>query len=1047
MKKAIKGIKKRRFYERLKLLFVLSLCILVSAQTFGASEINTNQTLQEKGKTITGTITDASGIGLASVTVSVEGTTLGIITDLDGNYSIQVPSEDAVLVFSFIGYTTEKVSVTGKTNVSLVLQENVLEMNEVVVTALGIKREKKTLTYSSQEVSGEEMMKSKDINFMSSLSGKTAGLDIRKSTSGAGGSTRTVLRGSKSVNTVGDPLYVIDGVPMVNNKGNQSGVWGGTDDGDGLSQINSDDIESISVLKGATASILYGSDGANGVVIITTKQGEKGKTIVSVSSSTTFENVNGLPDLQFSYGADGNSSTSWSTTKGDYEDSYVKDFFRTGYNLINNISISSGNEKMSTYFSYGNTSAGGVLPNNHYKKHNVTFKQEAKLWEDKVTLTSNIMLVNEKTANRSTAGYYYNTLTGLYLFPRDGAVPMSGNYTTKQPFSYYKDKYQYMDVDRALYQQEWHNFDSGLQSNPYWLLQKQPKEDITNRVIASISAAYKITDKLNFKVRGSYDYANKSFDQRFYAGGNTTNISATGKWDYRKYTDKQAYVDGIFTYQNDFGDLSLGVIAGASYQESIFGDGVSVVNGDVDQELLYPNIFTFSNMPDGVAVENTYDGKIIKQGAFANVQLGYKDMLFLDISGRNDWSSTLALTGNESYFYPAVGVSGIISQMVELPDFITFAKVRASGSQVNNEVPWGLISVNNTINGSGSIDRNTTKPFTDAKPEQIVTYEVGTNWRFLNSRLGIDFTYYDITSTNQALSKSLTGSQQDNYYTSAYFNAGKITNKGIEIMLDATPVKNSKFEWKTSFNFSKNTNKVVELFPDDATQYIDLGSGDGYVSRVTTGGSVGDIYVYKFKRNDAGQIILDEDAGTITKTTEVQYAGSINPDFSLGWNNTFNYKNWSLNFLINSKVGGKAYSQTEALLDGYGVSKRTADARDKGYVSINAIQGATAVTQMNSEDYYTTVGGRNGVSEAYLYNRTNIRLAQFSLGYNFNVEQLGLPVRSASFSIVGQNLFFLYKDAPFDPEMSMSTDLSSQSLDCFNMPSTSTYGFNLKFTF
>ncbi len=1018
----------------LKSLFgILFLVMLSSATVFGQFSV-------------TGKVLDSSGAPIPGVNVVEKGTTTGTVTNFDGIYSLEVSSSDATLSFSFIGFQELETAIAGQSEVNVTLTEDVKGLDEVVVTAMGIKREKKTLTYSSQEVSGDEMMKSKDINFMSNLSGKTAGLEIKKSTSGAGGSTRTVLRGSKSVSTVGDPLYVIDGVPMVNNKGEQSGVWGGTDDGDGLSQINPDDIESISVLKGATASILYGSDGANGVVIITTKQGKEGKVSVAFSSSTTFESVSELPDLQFEYGANGSSAESWSTTKSnDYEDNYVKDFFRTGYNLVNNVSVSSGNEKMSTYFSYGNTSAGGIVPNNHYNKHNFTFKQVAKLWEDKVTLTSNVMLVNEKTNNRSTGGYYLNPLTGLYLFPRDGAVPETGNYSTKMPFSYYKNNYQYFDTDRNMYLQEWHAYDSGLQSNPYWLLNKQPKEDVTNRVIASISADYKITDKLSFKVRGNYDYATKKYEQKYYAGGNTVNISTNGRWDYRNYVDKQAYTDGIFTYQNDFGDFNLGVIAGVSYQESVFGDGVSVDNGTND--LLYPNEFYFDNLPDNVQVESTYDGKIIKEGAFANLQFGYKNMVFLDLSGRNDWSSTLALTGNESYFYPAVGVSAILTQAFDLPDYITFAKVRASGSQVNNEVPWGLIEVDNTINSSEGVDRNTYKPFTDAKPEEIVTYEVGANMRFFNSRLGFDFTYYDITSTNQALSKELSAAEQVGNYTYTYFNAGKITNKGFEIVLDGTPVKNTNFEWKTSFNFSTNKNKIVSLFPDDPDNYIDLGSSDGYVSRATTGGSIGDIYVYKFSRDDEGKIIVDPDDGTISRSTEVEYAGKIDPDFSLGWNNNLTYKNWNLSFLINSKVGGKAFSMTEAILDGYGVSQRTADARDVGYVSINGTDGTNDVTTMDPEDYYTAVGGRNGVSEAYLYDRTNIRLASLSLGYSFDVQKLGLPLQSASFSLVGNNLFFLYKDAPFDPEISMSTDLSSQALDCFSLPSTRTYGFNLKFTF
>lgn len=1039
---------KRRFHQRLKLLFVLSLCVIVQTQAFGASEgnLNTELNLQNEGKTITGKITDSSGEPLVGVTIMIEGTSQGVITDMDGNYTISVPSEDAVLVVSFIGFLTEKMPVAGKTTILLQLTEDVTELEGVVVTALGIKREKKTLTYSSQEVSGEEMMKSRDINFMNSLSGKTAGLEIRKSTSGAGGSTRTVLRGSKSVSNISDPLYVIDGIPMTNNKGGQSGMWGGTDEGDGLSQINPDDIESISVLKGATASILYGSAGANGVIIITTKKGKEGKTSVSFSSSTMFESVSGIPDMQYSYGAEGEAAESWSYTKGNYNSSFVDDFFRTGYNLVNTVSVSSGNEKMSTYFSYGNTGAGGVVPNNTYQKNNLTFKQVAKLWDDKITLTSNVMLTSEKTKNRSTAGYYLNPLTGLYLFPRSGATPLGDSGLGAQPMSYFKDNPQYFREDRNMQWQNWFVEGDHFQSNPYWLLNKQPKTDLTNRVIASLSADYKINEKFAFKVRGSYDYANKSYEQKFYAGGNTVNIGRSGRWDYKKYFDKQAYTDGILTYQNNFGDLSFNAILGASYQESEYGDGVSVNSGT--KELLYPNEFYFHNLPSDVKVESIYGGKIIKEGLFGNFQFGYKDMVFLDLSGRNDWSSTLASTGNESYFYPAIGLSGILSEMFDMPDVINFAKVRVSNSTVNTDVPWGKILVFDTVNPvSGGIEKNTVAPFSNAKPEKLVTWELGTEWRMFSGRLGLDFTYYNINSTNQALLRDLESSEQYGNYTKEYFNAGEIVNKGVEIVLNGTPVKNSTFVWNTSLNFSKNKNEVVELYPNDPEKYLNLGSAEGYNSRIYQGGSIGDIYVSKFKRNDAGQIMLDEDNGSILKTADVEYIGNLDPEFSLGWNNTFKYKNFSLNFLINSKVGGKAFSQTESILDGYGVSQRTADARDQGYVSINAVQGSTAVTQMDPKTYYNAIGGRNGVGEAYVYDRTNIRLAQLALSYDFNVQALGLPIQSASFSIVGQNLFFLYKDAPFDPELSMSTDLQSQSLDNFNVPSTRTYGFNLKFTF
>ncbi|MGV8135357.1 MAG: SusC/RagA family TonB-linked outer membrane protein [Mangrovibacterium sp.] len=978
-------------------------------------------------------ISEADREPLPGVAVIIKGTQNGTSTDLDGNYRLELSDPvSAVLVFSFIGFESVEIPVGGKAVIDVELKSTEIAVDEVVVTALGIQRDKRTLTYSSQQVSGEEMMKARDINFMNSLSGKTAGLEIRKSTSGAGGSTRTVLRGSKSVNSVSEPLYVIDGIPMINKKGGQSGMWGGTDEGDGLSQVNPDDIASISVLKGATAAILYGSQGANGVVIINTKKGQEGKTSVTFNSSTMFESIIETPDLQFTYGSEGGSAESWSSTKGNYDDSYVDDFFETGYNLVNTLSVSGGNNKTTTYFSYGNTSAGGIVPNNSYQKHNVTFKQSTKLLNDKMTITSNVMMTAEKTKNRNTGGYYLNPLTGLYMFPRD------------RDFSSFKENYQYFDTDRNMYLQNWF-VDDHLQSNPYWLINKQPKEDLTKRVIASVTVDYELAKNLKFQARGSYDYATKSFEQKYYAGGNTTNISKNGRWNYKKYYDRQAYTDGIFTYNNDFGALSLNGVLGASYQEAIYGDGVSVDNGT--NALLYPNEFDFQNLPDNVSVQSVYGGKIIKEGIFANLQLGYKDKLFLDLSGRNDWSSTLALTGNESYFYPAVGLSGILTEMIQMPDFISFSKVRVSNSTINNEVPFGLIEVNHTISSSGGVTRNTVAPFTNAKPEKLVTWEVGTDWRFFDGRLGLDLTYYHITSTNQALKQEASASQQAEGYTHSYFNAGEIVNDGVEVVLTASPVQQKDFSWNTAVNFSKNTNKVNELYPGDDSKYIDLGTSEGYYARVYSGGSTSDMYGYKFQRDDAGRIILDEEDGNPLKTATIGYMGNLEPDFSLGWSNNVDWKQFSLSFLFNAKIGGKAFSQTESLLDGYGVSQRTADARDRGKVDIDAVKGTTAVNSIDPKLYYTTIGGRNGIAEAYVYDRTNIRLTQLALSYDFDMKKLGLPLQSASFSLVGQNLFFLYKKAPFDPELSMSTDLNSQSLDSFNIPATRTYGFNLKITF
>jgi outer membrane receptor protein involved in Fe transport len=386
--------------------------------------------------------------------------------------------------------------------------------------------------------------------------------------------------------------------------------------------------------------------------------------------------------------------------------------------------------------------------------------------------------------------------------------------------------------------------------------------------------------------------------------------------------------------------------------------------------------------------------------------------------------------------------------MIDMPSFISFSKVRVSNATVANEVPFNRIAPSNTINGGGGIDRNTQAPFANAKPEMLRTWEVGTDWRFFKGRLGLDFTYYNIKSTNQYLTYTPTASQNTGNYTTFFTNAGEIVNKGVEVVVNAVPVRTDNFEWNTSVNFSRNKNTVVELLPGEPDKYIDFGSSEGYTSRIYTGGSFGDLYGYKFLRNESGQIILDEKTGAPRKSTNVEYMGNLEPKFSLGWNNSFAYKQFSLNFLINAKIGGKAFSQTEAMLDGYGVSARSGEARDNGgKVAINAIQGTTPVTSIDAKLYYTTVGDRNGISEAYVYDRTNIRLTQLAVTYDLDVNKLKLPIKAASFSVVGNNMFFFYKKAPFDPELTMSTGTGSQSLDNFNVPSTRTYGFNLKFTF
>lgn len=982
-------------------------------------------------RTVSGRVASADGTPLPGVSVLVKGTTTGTSTDAEGQFTVDVQDENSVLVISFIGYTTQEITVGNQTNINVTMVDDITQLGEVVVTALGIERESKSLSYAQQTVDGSTLMQARDINILNSLSGRAAGVDIKKSSSGAGGSTKITMRGEKSLGGNARPLFVIDGIPMANNLGGQPGMWGGIDQGDGFSQINPDDIESISVLRGSNAAALYGSQGSNGVVLITTKKGKGGAARIEFNTGVTLETVLKKPELQFRYGSVGGAKESWSTTPGNYASDYVDDWFQTGTNVINSIAVSGGTDKTSTYFSYGNVTARGITPTNEYSRNNFTFKQSTKLFKDKVTVSSSAMLSDEKAENRMPSGYYLNPLTGLYMFPRD------------KNFADFKQNYQVFNPDRNMNVMNWFVTDHH-QSNPYWIINKEPKLDKTKRVISSLDVNYEINDRLNFSIRGNYDYAIKSFDQRHAATSNTTNVHPNGSWQYQKYTDELAYADAILKYNTKAGQFDVNVIAGASYQQAVYGDGISVP-GDASNGVYYPNEFSLQNLNANVIVSSTLGFREIRESVFANATIGYKEMIYLDLSGRNEWSSTLVLTGNESYFYPMAGLSVVLSEMMSLPEAVSFAKLRASYTTTARPVGFNVIWPANTPDGTnGSIAKPTRRPFLDGKPELVKSLELGVNVKLLDDKLGLDVTYYDITSTNQFIELPPSPGEP---YSSILVNAGKITNKGFEITLDATPVYTEKFMWTSALNFSRNENKIVETHPDlEETVTFGTGASEGYYSQFKVGGSFNDIYVYKYLRDDQGRIVLNDNLQPL-KTSAVEYAGHLNPNFILGWSNTFTYGNFDLSFMINGKFGGVAFSQTESMLDGAGVSQRTADARDAGGVSVNGVKQSddSPVSVVPAETWYRAVGDRNGIGEAYVFDRTNVRLTQLALSYRFPLNN-GI-VKGLTASLVGQNLFIFYMKAPFDPELAMNTSSSSQSLDNFNLPATRTIGLNLKATF
>jgi TonB-linked SusC/RagA family outer membrane protein len=984
---------------------------------------------------VSGTVTGPDNKAVASATVKIKGSSTATSTKADGTFSLNAPAGNVTLEISSLGFATKEVSVSGsQSKVSVSLSTASSDLGDVVVTALGIKREKKALGYASQQVSGDELRKAANFNFMDALSGKAAGLDIKISSSGAGGSTKAVLRGAKSLIGTSEALYVIDGIPMVNNKGGQPGSYGGNDGGDGLSSINPADIETVNVLRGANASILYGSQGANGVIVITTKKGKAGKTQVDFNHSTVVDEVSELPDFQFSYGAINGGDRNWSKTKSNYyQNNYVNEFFQRGVNVTNSISVSGGNDKTTAFFSYANMSVRGIVPTNTYAKHNITLNQSTKLFDNKVTVSSNVIFAYEETKNRPGAGYYNNPLTGLYLFARE------------RDFNAYKTNYQTFDAARNLYRMNWYASDE-RQNNPYWELNQNSKLQTSHRVIANVKLSYDIAKNLKFETRANIDYNNMLRDNRWAAGGNSTSVSPNGTWSYTKYNDQALYADGILTYNNNFGDLSLTALAGASYQKNTFNNGMNVGNGTI--ALMYPNYFTFANLPFNVIFNQTIN-RTIKQGAFANLQFGYKDMLFVDVSARNDWASTLALTGNQSYLYPAFGLSGIVSQMVDLPEVISFMKVRGSYSQTGNEVPFNVVNPWNRINaaggptGIGGIGRNTQVPFTNLKPEIIEGTEFGIEMKMFKNKIGLDFTVYKDVSTNQFLSLA---APSGSGFTSYFVNAGRIENQGFELTLDAQVLSTSNFSWKSSVNISRNTNKIVELIASNPNYQVGV-NDEGFASVIRAGGSFNDLWIHKFARDAQGRIILNPTTGAPTQGALQEKVGNVNPDFLLGWNNNFTYKNWFASLLVQGKFGGVAFSKTEAFLDSYGTSARTGEFRDKGGMPIDAVRNGTPVTSIDPAVFFSTVGDRNGIMEPYLFSRTNVRVGQLVFGYNLKSNNPNALIKEANFSLVGRNLFFLFKEAPFDPEQAMSTGNGMQSNDVFGLPATRSYGINVKFTF
>lgn len=1015
----------------------MALCLLGAAPVaVNAVDVNGHpgqNVVEQSTFPVSGVVKDANGEPLIGVNIRLKNTTSGTITDLDGKFKLNVKQGD-VLVFSYTGYTTKEVTIKDRTSLNITMEENLTELGEVVVTALGIKKETKALTYNVQELKAADLVTVKDANFMNALAGKIAGVAINTASTGVGGATRVVMRGTKSIASNNNAMYVVDGIPVPSLSSTQPGdmYTGMGQSGDGIAAFNPDDIESMSVLTGAAAAALYGGEAANGVVMITTKKGRTGAPEVNLYNSTTFSSPFVLPEFQNTYGSETGSFDSWGqklVTPTSYDPA---DFFQTGYNVSNSASVSLGSENNQTYFSLGTVNARGLIHNNDMSRYNVTFRNSSSMLDKRLTLDLTFMFMRINEQNMLAQGQYFNPLVPIYLFPRGDDI---NKYKTFERY----------DASRNFKTQYWPYGDQGMMmQNPWWITERDLFNNHKDRYIMGGGLTYKITDWMNISGRVRYDGTKEVRTKKYYAS--TLNLFAgsdNGAYYKDDMATTQIYADAMLNIDKYIGDFSLKATVGASLRDTQYE--YSSMGGPLQSTA---NLFTYPNLnltSLRVAQEGYHDHT---QAVFATAQVGYRSMAYVDLTARNDWPSTMGGTKYEKrgFFYPSVGVSAILTEMLPIKsDILPFLKARFSFSKVGNALMRYIpISTYPVINGYPQTMTYMVDP--DLKPESTKAYEVGLNARMFNNKLNIDLTLYKSITSNQLFNPTLPTSSG---YTSYYVNAGRVDNKGIELSVgfnqDLGPVK-----WNTNFIYSINKNVIKELLPRKQLptggfvemDEMNMGGTDGYRMVLKEGGSMGDIYVNTLKTDEHGFIIVDLISQQVTTDPDnFIYAGNSNPDYTMSWRNSFEWKGISLGFLINGRFGGVGVSSTQAKMDYYGVSKATAEARDQGGALVNG-------QLIPAKEYYQAIGGgTSGIGSMYVYDMTNIRLAELSIGYDIPINRWVKWIKGAHVSLIGRNLLMFYCKAPFDPEATSSTGTYFQGIDYFMQPSQRNIGFsvNLKF--
>ena len=1003
-------------------------------------------------RAVSGTVTAVDdGTALPGVNVLVQGTTIGTITDVEGNYRITVPGDDATLTFSFVGYEGQSTVVGNRDEINVQLESDVAQLEDVVVTALGITKEKRTLTYSTQDVESQGLEEARTLNITEGLSGKVAGIAITTTGAGVGAPTKVVLRGNRSLQPNGSqPLYVVDGIPM----------------GGDISNISPSDIADISILKGGNAAALYGSRANNGAIVITTKSGADAPE--GVSAELRFNYQANTPILlteyqnEYGQGSAGQyaagSVTSWGprmtgqivphwSNDPNYlegetyaltpQPDNVRDFFQTGHTIATSLGVSVNRDNTRAHFNYTNSNGRGIIPGNNLNSHYLNVRMNTDLIPDKLVLDAKANYIRDDFSNVLFSGENFdNPLRYAYILPR--------NIRTQD-----LERYEFVNAAGQTRQHFYNPNDNGS-GNPYWTINNVLRPRIRERVLGLVSLKYQITEDLYILGRTGIDKRNTAEELLRYV--DTYTVAPGGSYEKSYSADLEWNSDVLLNFDKDLStNFSLNLSAGANLRQSRFDQlGGNGLNFSVE------NLFALGNTLEPRPTEEFTQRE--QQSVYAFGEVGFKNAIFLSGSIRNDWSSTLP-EESRSYSYPSVGLSAVLSDLVNLPTAISFVKLRGSYAAVGNDTnPYQLSRRANVI--AGAIFLDGTLPLANLLPERTTTWEAGVDARLFDDNVRFDFTYYQSNTFDQLFAAN---APRASGITRIFLNGADIQNTGVEIVLGITPVSTPNFSWDINANFARNVSEVLEISGSDSV----LIQGGGFLEeyRIETGQPFGNQYSRGFQRDAAGNVLVDADGLPLVTPGKTVQIANFQPDWLMGISNTINYRGISLRALVDFRQGGQVAVFTEAIMADAGLMDYTAQGRDGSLIfGQNIFANETAVLvdeegnptttpnniEVDAERFWGRIGGRNApAGEAFVRDASNIRLRELALGYELPEGITSrLPFRTASVSLVGRNLFFFSnKTKYFDPEAVQSVDNSAEGLNSFAPPTTRSFGVSLNFGF